>query len=129
MCTLQLGVKIVKLLQWTIFSLRLLNFQIILHLLYLMMCLIKMLSLLYDTNSKFQKEKRKTIRKTDNYITFDFQIELSFESWESVFENNDRHYISVLNTYLRILYSSFHIKKLNTTTKSNTWITLGIRNL
>lgn len=60
---------------------------------------------------------------------FDFQIKLSSESWEIVFENNDRHNISVLNTYLSILYSSFPIKKLNTTTKSNTWITLGIRNL
>jgi len=60
---------------------------------------------------------------------FDFQTKLSFESWESVFENNDRHYISVLNTYLRILYSSFRIKKLNIRTKSDTWITLGMRNL
>lgn len=73
------------------------------------MCSIVMLSLLYDTDSKFQKEKCKTIREIDKYIKFDFQIKLSFESWESVFENNDRLYVSVLNTYLRKLYSSFRI--------------------
>jgi hypothetical protein len=55
---------------------------------------------------------------------------LSFESRESVFENNHRHYVSVLNTYLSTLYSRFCTeKKLNTTTKSNTRITLRIRNL
>jgi hypothetical protein len=70
-----------------------------------------MLSLLFDNDSKFQKEKCKTIRKIDEYITFDFQIKLSFESWESVFENNDRHYVSVLKTRLRILFSRFFIKK------------------
>jgi hypothetical protein len=75
------------------------------------MCSIAILSLLYDIDSKFQKEKRKTIRKIDKFIKFDFQIKLSFESWESVFENNDRLYVSVLNTYLRELYSSFRIKK------------------
>jgi len=76
-----------------------------------MTCPITMLSLFYDNDSKFQKEKHKTIRKIDEYITFHFQIKLSFESWESVFENNDRHYVSVLKTHLRILFSRFCIKK------------------
>jgi hypothetical protein len=44
---------------------------------------------------------------------FDFQIKPSVESWERVFENDDidRESNSFLNTYLRIFYSSFLLKK------------------
>lgn len=77
-----------------------------------MTCLIMVFSLLYDTDSKFQKEECKTLRKIDKYITFNFHIKHSFESWESVFENNDidMMFNSVLNTYLIIFYSIFCIK-------------------
>jgi hypothetical protein len=34
---------------------------------------------------------------------------------------------SVLNIYLRIFYSSFSLKKVNTKTDSHAWITSGIR--
>jgi hypothetical protein len=112
LCTFLLGVRTVKLLKLTIFSLILLNLQIILYLLCLMTCLIMVFSLLYDTDSKFQKEECKTLRKIDKYITFNFHIKHSFESWESVFENNDidMMFNSVLNTYLIIFYSIFCIK-------------------
>jgi len=44
---------------------------------------------------------------------FDFQIKPSVESWDSVFENDDIDRVSnsFLNTYLRIFYSSFLLKK------------------
>jgi hypothetical protein len=47
---------------------------------------------------------------------FAFQIKPSFESWETVFENDDidTMYNSFLNTYLTIFYSSFPLKKINT---------------
>jgi len=86
--------------------------------------------MIYDTDSKFQKDKTKTIRKNNKYTMFDFQIKPSFESWESVFENDDIDTLSnsFLNTYLRIFYSSFPLKKLNPKTEINTWITPGLRN-
>ena len=88
------------------------------------------LIMIYDTGLKLRKEKSITIKKIDTYTMFDFQMKLSFESWETVFENNDKDtmFNAFLNTYLRIFYSSFPLKKLNTKPKSNTWITLGIRN-
>jgi hypothetical protein len=35
--------------------------------------------------------------------------------------------ISFLNTYLRIIYSSFPLKRAKNTAKNNTWMTTGIR--
>lgn len=61
---------------------------------------------------------------------FDFQIKPSFESWECAFKNYDKDTMSnsFPNTHLRIFYSIFPLKTINTKTKGNTWITLGIRN-
>jgi hypothetical protein len=46
-----------------------------------------------------------------------------------VFENNDMNstYNLFLNTYLKVFYSSFPLKKLITKTNGNAWITTGIR--
>jgi hypothetical protein len=54
---------------------------------------------------------------------------LSLETWHNVFGNNDVNstYNSFLNTYLRVFYSSFPLKKLITKTNGNAWITAGIR--
>jgi len=43
------------------------------------------------------------------YTTADFQLKLSHETWEQVFNGNDVHKIfnSCLNILLRIYYSSF----------------------
>jgi len=66
------------------------------------------LIMIYDIDLKFQKAKTKTIMKIDKYTMHDFQIKLSFDSWESVFENDniDTTSNSFLNTYLRIFYPS-----------------------
>lgn len=42
-----------------------------------------------DIGLKIQNGKPKTIRKIDKYSMSDFQIELSFETWDSIFGNND----------------------------------------
>ena len=54
---------------------------------------------------------------------------MSYETRDNVFENNDvnSNYNSFLNTYLKVFYSSFPLRKLITKTNSNAWITMGIR--
>ena len=58
---------------------------------------------------------------------FDFRIKLSLETWDNVFGNDDINlmYNFFLNTYLRIFYSSFPLKKLITMTNGNVWITMA----
>jgi hypothetical protein len=69
------------------------------------------------------------VRNIDKYGISHFKIKLSYETWDNVFENNDVNciYNSFLNTYLRVFYSSFPLRKLITKTNSNAWITTGIR--
>jgi hypothetical protein len=76
----------------------------------------------------------KVLNNTPRFIRrfngiFDFRIKLSFETWDNVFKNNDMNsmYNLFLNTYLRVFYSSFPLKKLITKTNGNAWITTGIR--
>jgi len=52
-----------------------------------------------------------------NSIT-EFQIKLSYELWDNIFNSDngsdvDNLFNSILNSYLRTLYSSFPIKKFN----------------
>jgi len=57
-----------------------------------------------------------------------FQKSLSYELWDQVFDGNDVNKIfnSFLNTYLRIFYATFPLKKINNGTKAP-WITIGIK--
>jgi len=57
-----------------------------------------------------------------------FQNSLSYESWDQVFDGNDvnKTFNSFLNTYLRIFYARFPLKKINNETKAP-WITIGIK--
>jgi exonuclease III len=60
-----------------------------------------------------------------------FKWQLSFETWEDVFNGNDVDTIfnCFLNTYLRIFNTCFPLKKIITPKfKTNNWITPGIRN-
>jgi hypothetical protein len=56
-------------------------------------------------------------------------IKLSYETWDNVFVDKDVDTIfnSFLNTYLRIFYSSFPIRKVKAKYKKNPWITHGIK--
>jgi hypothetical protein len=68
-------------------------------------------------------------RKINKYTIADFQIKLSYETWDSNFECDDVNNIfnSFLNTYLRIFYSSFPLTKVKKKTTNTSWITLGIK--
>jgi len=68
-------------------------------------------------------------RRIDSNSTLTFIDLLSYENWEEVFLENNVNVIfnNFLNTYLRIFNASFPIVKSKGSTKSNPWITTGIR--
>jgi len=70
----------------------------------------------------------KVIRTFDENSLNDFLNKLSYEIWDTTFSSEDINtvFIAFLDTYLKIFYSSFPLKKIQLTSKSNDWITLGI---
>jgi len=63
--------------------------------------------------SHIPTQKSKTIRKISKNMISDFINKLSNESWDTIFTSDDVHamFNSILNIYLRILYSSFPPKR------------------
>jgi hypothetical protein len=62
----------------------------------------------------------------------EFKIGSSYESWDSIFSNNDNMDVHslfniFLNNYLRIVYTSFPLWKIIESGKSRQWITTGIK--
>jgi len=76
---------------------------------------------------QIQHDKTKLIRKIDKHSISDFIYILSNETWDSVFDSTDVNLMfnSFLNTYLRIFYSCFPLKKTRSSKHNNNWITLG----
>ena len=64
----------------------------------------------------------------NNDTITDFQLQLSQETWELVFNENDvnNSFNSFLNIFLRIYYSSFPLTHIKCKQKNNSWITPGI---
>jgi hypothetical protein len=69
------------------------------------------------------------IRKFSTSSMNEFVIQLSYETWNDVFTDQDIDTIfsSFLNTYLRIFYSNFPKKLIKNETNCNPWTTRGIR--
>jgi hypothetical protein len=57
----------------------------------------------------------------------EFQLRLSYESWGSIFSNTDNMDNIFLNNYLRIVYTSFPLRKITERGKIRQWITTGIK--
>jgi len=80
-----------------------------------------------------------TISNGNNYFHFtrnlnkssvlDFNFKLTYESWDNVFSYDDVNlsFKNFLNTYLKIFYSSFPIKKIHYTSHTKAWLTQGIK--
>jgi hypothetical protein len=68
-------------------------------------------------------------RRIDNNSVRKFTDLLSHEIWEDVFQEYNVNIIfnNFLNTYLRIFYASFPIKKIKESHKPKPWLTYGIR--
>jgi hypothetical protein len=74
-------------------------------------------------------KKFKIIRGINEQTINDFLINLSYENWDAVFSTDDVNKIfnSFLDTYLKNFNSSFPLKRVRVTNKTNkNWITLGI---
>jgi hypothetical protein len=67
-------------------------------------------------------------RKINKYTIADFQLKLSHETWELVFDGTDVNKIfnSFLIIFLRIYYSSFPVIQAKNKMNQNLWITPGI---
>lgn len=65
-----------------------------------------------DIDWGIQNGKHKNIRKIDKCILTDFMIKLNYETWVSIFYNNDVNIMfnPFLSVYLRAFYSSFPLK-------------------
>jgi hypothetical protein len=62
----------------------------------------------------------------------EFKIRLSYEFWDSIFSNNDNMDVDslfniFLNNYLRIVCTSFPLRKMIERDKSKQLITMGIK--
>jgi len=72
--------------------------------------------ILHDTKIQNLKAHNYTKRLINEFTISEFKLNLSYESWDAFFteDNVDSIFNSFLNTYLRIFYHSFPLKKYTT---------------
>jgi hypothetical protein len=69
-------------------------------------------------NKRYKSTNRYySIRNINKYSIEEFKIRLSYESWDCIFSNNDNMDVDslfciFLNNYLKIVYTSFPLKKV-----------------
>jgi len=72
-------------------------------------------------------------RKINEFSLNEFQINLSHETWENVFNNNDKDtnttFNNFLDTFLKTFNASFPVKKAQLKRDNKNWLTTGIRTL
>jgi hypothetical protein len=83
-----------------------------------------------DINLQTINHRSYSIR--NKYSMEEFKIRLSYESWDSIFSNNDNMDVDslfniFLNNYLRIVYTSFPLRKIIERSKSRQWITRDVK--
>jgi hypothetical protein len=81
------------------------------------------------TDLQSSNQQYQTARKIDASTIADFVTQLSYETWDEVFDDNDidSKFNSFLNTFLRNFYSSFPLIRVKNGTKNKTWTTAGIK--
>ena len=84
---------------------------------------------LHDIKIQNLKAYHYTKRLINDSIISEFQLNLSYESWEEIFteETLDSIFNSFLNTYLRIFYHSFPLKKVYHSQLNKARVTTGIK--
>ena len=85
-----------------------------------------------DLNLQPHSQCTHTIRILNTYSVEEFKTKLSYESWESVFSQNENTNVDILfnsflNNYLRSFCASFLPRKISKRSNNNSWITPGIR--
>ena len=60
------------------------------------------------------------IRKINEHTINDFLNKLSYETWDTIFSTDDVHkmFNSFLDSYLKIIYSSFPLKRVHINKKT-----------
>ena len=79
----------------------------------------------------FRSDPR-TIRNINTHSIEEFKTRLSYETWDNIFDNNEYTDVNSLfnsfhNSYLRIFFTSFPIKRITKKSTNNTWITTSIK--
>jgi gas vesicle protein len=85
-----------------------------------------------DINPQTVNNDSYSIRIINEYSIEEFKTSLSYESWDSIFGNNDKVDVDsvfniFLNNYLRIVYTSFPLRIISERDKRRRWITTGIK--
>jgi hypothetical protein len=85
-----------------------------------------------DVHLQLQNHHIYTVRNIKKYSIKEFKMRLSYESWDSIFDNNEctdvgSLFNSFLNNYLRIFSTSFPNKRITKKSTNNTWITTSIK--
>ena len=83
---------------------------------------------LHNTNIQILRAHHYTKRLINEFTIPEFKLDLSCESWEVIFTENDEDvsFNCFLNTYLRKFYHSFPLKKLHYNYNNKAWVTNGI---
>jgi hypothetical protein len=85
--------------------------------------------LLHNTDIPTQQVKHVSMRRINETTLAQFKLNLSYESWYNVFNNEDldTSFNTFLNTYMRIYYTSFPLERVYLNNNKKTWLTKGIR--
>ena len=86
------------------------------------------LIMLHSYNLKPHSKKYMLIRKINDHTKNNFFTKLSYETWDTVFSTDDVNIMfnSFLDTYLKMYYSSFPLKRVHINNIHKNWITSGI---
>jgi hypothetical protein len=78
-----------------------------------------------------ERKKLYSYRKINAHSLNEFQTNLSYETWETVFNNNntDTIFNNFLNTFLKLFNDSFPKKSTKLRQINKPWLTTGIKNI
>jgi hypothetical protein len=84
-----------------------------------------------DTNTISYNKKVQYRRKINHNSLTSFAQELSFETWEEIFDGKEvnRIFNTLVNIILRIFYSNFPVTEVNINNKDTGWLTPSIKAL
>ena len=84
---------------------------------------------IHTHNLRSYAKKYMLIRQINYHTINDFLTKLSCELWDGVFSTTavNKMFNSFLDTYLKIFYSSFPLKRAHINKKQKNWITVGIQ--
>ena len=83
---------------------------------------------LYSSNMRPTSKNYRSIRNINDHTINYFLTKLSCETWDNIFSTDDVNIMFnfFLDTYLKMTYSSFPLKRVQLSKKHKNWITLGI---